>query len=51
VEGAKEALWYFAQQRLGVRLAWSSTMHGGEFSGKQPELLARANVDVLLQVG
>jgi hypothetical protein len=51
VEGAKEALWYFAQQRLDVRLAWSPTMHGGEFAGKQPELLARGEVDILLRLG
>ena len=29
VEGAKEALWRFAEQRLEVRLAWSPSMHEG----------------------
>ena len=40
-DGAKEALWLFAQQTpdLHVRLMWSQTMHGGQFSGRQPESL------------
>lgn len=51
VEGAKDALWYFAQQRLGVRLAWSPSMHGGAFAGKQPESLTREEVEQLLASG
>lgn len=37
--GAKEALWYLVQRGLDVRLGWSQAMHGGKFSGKQPEHL------------
>jgi len=48
-EGAKEALWYFAERQLDVRLAWSPTMHGGEFVGKQPESVTRAEVEALLR--
>ncbi|HRA89668.1 MAG TPA: hypothetical protein PK992_16390 [Planctomycetaceae bacterium] len=29
-EGAKDALWFSAEQQLGVRLVWSPAMHGGE---------------------
>jgi len=36
-EGAKDALWFFAERQLDVRLVWSSEMHWGEFKGKQPE--------------
>lgn len=43
-EGAKEALWYFAEQQLDVRLAWSPKMHGGMFAGKQPESLRREDL-------
>lgn len=46
-EGAKEALWFFAQQQLDVRLAWSPSMHGASFSGKQPESLTRADLTSL----
>jgi 5S rRNA maturation endonuclease (ribonuclease M5) len=40
-EGAKEALWLFAQiaPNLKVRLAWSQQMFDGEFKGRQPESL------------
>lgn len=40
-EGAKEALWLFAQiaPDLHVRLVWSQGMHEGRFRGKQPENL------------
>jgi len=48
-EGAKEALWYFAERRLDVRLAWSPAMYGGEFNGRQPESLNRVAVDKLMQ--
>ena len=51
VEGAKEALWHFAEQRLEVRLAWSPAMHGGAYVGKQPETLAREDVERLLASG
>jgi DNA primase len=47
-EGAKEALWLLAQQRLDVRLVWSQKMHGVEFDGKQPELIVAADVEILL---
>jgi hypothetical protein len=39
IDGAKEALWFFAQRQLDVRLAWTPWMHGGKFAGKQPENL------------
>lgn len=51
-EGAKEALWLFAQHApdLRVRLAWSQAMHGGQFRGRQPESLTSEEVhNVLLQ--
>ncbi len=38
-EGAKEALWLFAQRGLDVRLGWSRATHGGRFTGRQPENL------------
>jgi len=40
-DGAKEALWLLSQQGLDVRLAWSLTMHGGQFADRQPESLTR----------
>ena len=46
--GAKEALWFFAERQIDVRLVWSPTMHGGEYIGKQPESLDRAEVALLL---
>jgi hypothetical protein len=49
VDGAKEAIWYFAQQQLDVRLAWSPKMHGGIFAGKQPESLTRAELEGVLR--
>lgn len=36
-DGAREALWLLSQRGLDVRLAWSQRMHGGAFSGRQPE--------------
>jgi hypothetical protein len=45
IEGAKEALWFFAQRQLDVRLAWSPAMYGGRFAGRQPESLTRAEWD------
>ena len=41
IDGAKEALWFFAQRMLDVRLAWTPWMHGGKFVGRQPENLTR----------
>ncbi|MEJ7594650.1 MAG: hypothetical protein WKF77_24225 [Planctomycetaceae bacterium] len=29
-EGAKDALWFFAERQLDVRLVWSPAMHCGE---------------------
>lgn len=39
IDGAKEALWFFAQRQLDVRLAWTPWMHSGAFVGRQPESL------------
>src|SRR4029077_7504767 len=36
-EGAKETLWRLAERQLDVRLGWSKAMHGGKFTGRQPE--------------
>ena len=35
--GAKEALWFFAQHGIDVRLAWSKEMHGEKFADREPE--------------
>ena len=48
VDGAKEALWFFAERQLDVRLVWSPRMHGGAHSGKQPESLSREEMSALL---
>jgi hypothetical protein len=48
-EGAKEALWFFAERKLDVRLVWSPAMHNGEFVGKQPEALTRDEFEMLTQ--
>lgn len=40
INGAKEALWFFAQRRLDVRLAWTPWMHEAAFAGRQPETLS-----------
>jgi hypothetical protein len=50
-EGAKEALWLFAQSApdLDVRLAWSQSMYAGQFRGRQPESATENEVtDVIL---
>ena len=47
VEGAKDALWFFAERQLEVRLLWSPTMHGGKFQGWQPESLTQASMSEL----
>ncbi len=41
IEGAKDALWFFAEQGLDVRVAWTPSMHGGKFAGRQPETMIR----------
>ena len=46
--GDKEALWFFAERHLDVRLVWSPAMHDGEFKGSQPESLSQLNVETLL---
>lgn len=51
VEGAKDALWFFAEQQFDIRLVWSPTMFGAAFSGKQPESLTREDVTTLLGSG
>jgi len=48
IDGAKEALWYFAEQQLNVRLAWSPAMYDGQFAGRQPESLTREESETLL---
>ena len=47
-EGAKEALWFFAERQLDVRLVWSPAMHNGDFKGSQPESISQSNVETLL---
>lgn len=46
-EGAKDALWFFAERQLDVRLVWSPMMHGGAFRDKQPESLGREELTAL----
>ena len=36
-EGAKEALFFFAERQLDVRLVWYTLMNDGDFIGQQPE--------------
>lgn len=50
MDGAKEALWFFAERQLDVRLLWSPTMHESKYSGRQPESLSRPDVDTLFTV-
>ena len=47
VEGAKEALWFFAERQLDVRLVWSPAMYESKYSGRQPESLSRSEIDAL----
>ncbi|MBI1314488.1 hypothetical protein GC176_24615 [bacterium] len=49
VEGAKEALWFFAERKFDVRLVWSPAMYNGEYQGKQPESLTQEEVVGLLR--
>ena len=46
-EGTREALWFFAERQVDVRLTWTPTMYNGEFNGSQPESLSRSETDVL----
>jgi len=48
-EGAKEALWFFAERQIDVRLVWSPAMHGGEFHKCQPESLNESDCDGLFR--
>ena len=48
-DGAKEALWFFAERGLDVRLGWSQAMHGGAFKGRQPEQLNRDEWNSVIQ--
>jgi len=49
VEGAREALWFFAERQFEVRLVWSPAMHDGKYSGRQPESLSLADKGELFQ--
>jgi hypothetical protein len=46
--GAKEALWFFAEHQIDVRLLWSPSMHEGALQGKQPESLSHSEIQSLL---
>ncbi len=46
--GAKDALWFFAQRNITVRLVWSPTNHEGQYPGKQPESLRQEEAAILL---
>ena len=48
MDGAKEALWFFAERQLDVRLAWTPWMHGGKFAGKQPENFNREEWETMI---
>ncbi|MFO0935764.1 MAG: hypothetical protein U0798_04500 [Gemmataceae bacterium] len=50
VEGAKDAVWQFAQRQLDVRVAWTQTSHAGTFAGREPESLTRDDLLTLLRV-
>ena len=47
-EGAKDALWFFAERQVEVQLVWSPIMHNGDHSQRQPELLSRSELETLL---
>ena len=47
-DGAKEALWLFAERGLDVCLGWSQAMHVSKFKGRQPEHLSREEWDVVI---
>ena len=48
-EGAKDALWFFAERRLDVWLVWTPAMHGGAFNSKQPESITHADLELFIQ--
>lgn len=45
--GAKEALWFFTERGLDVRLVWTPAMHAAVYTGKQPESLSQSQCDAL----
>ena len=47
-EGAKEALWFFAERQIDVRLVWSTTMYNSEFKGSQPGSISQSKIEELL---
>ena len=47
VDGAREALWFFAVRQLDVRVVWSPNTHERKYSGCQPESLPRSGIDAL----
>jgi len=47
-DGAKNALWFFAERQLDVQLVWSPSMHNGQHSGKQPESSSQFHGNALL---
>ena len=49
VEVAKDALWYFAERLIDVRLLWSPGMYGAAYLGKQPESLGQDVVKALVR--
>ncbi len=49
IEGAKEALWFFAERQFEARLVWSPAMHEGKYTGRQPESLSPADKGELFQ--
>lgn len=48
-DGAKSAAWSLLQRGVEVRAAWSQSMHGGQFAGRQPESLTGEELQFLLQ--
>ncbi|MBI2480663.1 MAG: hypothetical protein HYV60_19170 [Planctomycetia bacterium] len=46
-EGAKDALWFFSERQLDVRLVWSPGMHDGKYRGRQPESMRPSALDSL----
>jgi hypothetical protein len=46
--GAREALWFFVERQLGVRLVCSPSMQNSEFKGSQPESISRSKIEELL---
>ena len=48
VDGAKEALWFFAELQLDVRLGWSPAIYFGVYAGRQPKGISRAELVAVL---